>query len=102
MRWVDCKGLSYGSFLVGMPSLNICADRIAPTAQPVPSMGGHVVDVTGAGYRISDAVRAGLGSSRLGGRFREVDIEMARADMLAFDREDTFEDTKYSLHVRGM
>ena len=55
-----------------------------------------------AGYDMSNAVRASLGLSRLGSRFREVDIEMARAEMPAIDGEDTFEDTQYSLHVRRM
>ena len=85
-----------------MPRLDVRAYRIAPAADLIPRMRGHVVDVARARDRPPEELGALLRPPGHDRRLGGMDIEVAGAGMMDVFRQDLFEDVVQPLHRRAV
>ena len=99
---IDREPLADRGFLVGMPRLEVGANRIAPPPYLVPRVRRHVVDVARAGNRLAEKLRAPrreLGNDRrLGG----MHVQVTGAGMVDVFRENPLEHAMQALNARAL
>src|SRR5271170_4684753 len=101
MSRINGEAFADRRLLVRVPRLNIGTRRISPSAQLIPGMRGHVVEMACSWDLIAQRIGAGLSAARLGSGFGEMDVKVARTHVAGIHGDDPFELFCDALHVRG-
>ncbi len=88
---IDRHPFSGGGFQIGVPRFEVGPHRIAPAADPVPRVRGHVIDMARAGHRRAEKLGACGGTFGDGGGFGGVDVQVTRARVMDVARQDALE-----------
>ena len=96
---IDCESFANGRLEVRVPGVEVGTHRVAPSADLVPGVRRHVVDVARTRDGVAEELGAGLGTPRHNRRLRRMHVEVARPRVMDVLGQHLLEDLVQPLHV---